>query len=180
MATALTVAGCAWDIGNLLYLGFCFVDRSRGPVPAAGKLGGCNFLTMIPEILSGNEDFRAGRQRNRLALRGVTGKFAGRGDPMERIVATYLVETPIAVEDAAATLASVPLIGKALLHLAGRRGLGAAAPHPAGGPAATRRPRADASACVVDSQSVKAAEAGGLRAYDAGKKNRRPQAAPAG
>jgi putative transposase len=36
------------------------------------------------------------------------------------------------------------------------------------------------SACVVDSQSVKTTESGGPKGYDAGKKNRRPQAAPAG
>ena len=36
------------------------------------------------------------------------------------------------------------------------------------------------SAAVMDSQSVKTTEAGGPRGYDAGKKNRRPQAAPAG
>jgi putative transposase len=33
---------------------------------------------------------------------------------------------------------------------------------------------------VLDSQSVTTTEAGGPRGYDAGKKNRRPQAAPAG
>ena len=33
------------------------------------------------------------------------------------------------------------------------------------------------SAGVVDSQSVKTTEAGGPKGYDAGKKNRRPQAA---
>jgi putative transposase len=36
------------------------------------------------------------------------------------------------------------------------------------------------SAAVIDSQSVKTTEAGGPKGYDAGKKNRRPQAAPAG
>jgi len=36
------------------------------------------------------------------------------------------------------------------------------------------------SAAVVDSQSVKTTEVGGPKGYDAGKKNRRPQAAPAG
>jgi putative transposase len=36
------------------------------------------------------------------------------------------------------------------------------------------------SACVIDSQSVKTTEAGGPKGYDAGKKNRRPQAAHTG
>jgi putative transposase len=36
------------------------------------------------------------------------------------------------------------------------------------------------SAAVIDSQSVKTTEAGGPKGYDAGKKNRRAQAAPAG
>ena len=36
------------------------------------------------------------------------------------------------------------------------------------------------SAGVIDSQSVKTTEAGGPKGSDAGKKNRRPQAAPAG
>jgi len=36
------------------------------------------------------------------------------------------------------------------------------------------------SATVVDSQTVKTTEAGGPKGYDAGKKNRRPQAACAG
>jgi putative transposase len=36
------------------------------------------------------------------------------------------------------------------------------------------------SATVVDSQTVKTTEAGGPKGYDAGKKNRRPQAAYAG
>jgi len=36
------------------------------------------------------------------------------------------------------------------------------------------------SAAVLDSQSVKTTEVGGPKGYDAGKKNRRPQAAPAG
>jgi putative transposase len=36
------------------------------------------------------------------------------------------------------------------------------------------------SAAVLDSQSVKTTEVGGPRGYDAGKKNRRAQAAPAG
>jgi putative transposase len=36
------------------------------------------------------------------------------------------------------------------------------------------------SACVIDSQSVKTTEAGGPKGYDAGKKNRRPQAARGG
>jgi putative transposase len=36
------------------------------------------------------------------------------------------------------------------------------------------------SAAVIDSQSVKTTEAGGPKGYDAGKKNRRPQAAYAG
>jgi len=33
------------------------------------------------------------------------------------------------------------------------------------------------SAAIIDSQSVKTTEAGGHKGYDAGKKNRRPQAA---
>ena len=36
------------------------------------------------------------------------------------------------------------------------------------------------SAGILDSQSVKTTEAGGPKGYDAGKKNRRPQAAPVG
>jgi len=36
------------------------------------------------------------------------------------------------------------------------------------------------TAAVLDSQSVKTTSRGGVRGYDAGKKNRRPQAAPAG
>jgi putative transposase len=36
------------------------------------------------------------------------------------------------------------------------------------------------SACVIDSQSAKTTEAGGPKGYDAGKKNRRAQAASAG
>jgi putative transposase len=36
------------------------------------------------------------------------------------------------------------------------------------------------SAAVLDSQSVKTTESGGPKGYDAGKKNRRAQAAPAG
>jgi putative transposase len=36
------------------------------------------------------------------------------------------------------------------------------------------------SAAVIDSQSVQTTEVGGPKGYDAGKKNRRPQAAPAG
>src|SRR5271165_2706910 len=36
------------------------------------------------------------------------------------------------------------------------------------------------SAAVIDSQSVKTTAAGGPKGYDAGKKKRRPQAAPAG
>jgi putative transposase len=36
------------------------------------------------------------------------------------------------------------------------------------------------TAAVLDSQSVKTTSRGGARGYDAGKKNRRPQAAPAG
>ena len=36
------------------------------------------------------------------------------------------------------------------------------------------------SAGILDSQSVKTTEAGGPKGYDAGEKNRRPQAAPAG
>jgi putative transposase len=36
------------------------------------------------------------------------------------------------------------------------------------------------SAAIIDSQSVKTTEAGGPKGYDAGKKNRRPQASPAG
>ena len=36
------------------------------------------------------------------------------------------------------------------------------------------------TAAVLDSQSVKTTSRGGERGYDAGKKNRRPQAAPAG
>jgi putative transposase len=36
------------------------------------------------------------------------------------------------------------------------------------------------SLAIIDSQSVKTTEAGGPKGYDGGKKNRRPQAAPAG
>jgi putative transposase len=36
------------------------------------------------------------------------------------------------------------------------------------------------SAAIIDSQSVKTTESGGPKGYDAGKKNRRPQAAPVG
>ena len=36
------------------------------------------------------------------------------------------------------------------------------------------------SAAILDSQSVKTTEQGGPKGYDAGKKNRRPQAAPRG
>ena len=39
---------------------------------------------------------------------------------------------------------------------------------------------AEPTAAVLDSQSVKTTSRGGERGYDAGKKNRRPQAAPAG
>jgi len=36
------------------------------------------------------------------------------------------------------------------------------------------------SGAIIDSQSVKTTEAGGPKGYDAGEKNQRPQAAPAG